>query len=238
MAHKDADTPRVFLARHGDTEWTSSGRHTGITELELTDNGVKQVLGTGKILVGPGKLIDPAKLAHVFVSPRKRAQVTLDLLFEGAGKDGLIKEHKVTTTEELAEWDYGKYEGLLTKEIRARREGQGLDQERPWDIWRDGCEDGETARQVSDRLDRLIHKIQVLQQPYMHGEKPADVVLLSHGHLLRAFAKRWLQYPMDSALSLMMEPGGIGILSYQHHSMEEPALLLGWGFPLETKAEI
>ena len=104
---------------------------------------MKQVLGTGKILVGPGKLIDPAKLAHVFVSPRKRAQVTLDLLFEGAGKDGLIKEHKVTTTEELAEWDYGKYEGLLTKEIRARREGQGLDQERPWDIWRDGCEDGE-----------------------------------------------------------------------------------------------
>lgn len=93
--------------------------------------------------MGPGKLIDPAKLAHVFVSPCKRAQTTFDLLFDGVGKDALVNASMVTTTEELAEWDYGKYEGLLTKEIRARRKEQGLDKETPWDIWRDGCEDGE-----------------------------------------------------------------------------------------------
>lgn len=127
----------------GETEWTINGRYTGVTELELTDNGVQQVLGTGKILIGPSKLIDPSKLAHVFISPRKRAQTTFDLLFEGAGKQTLEKEGKVSTAEELAEWDYGNYEGLLTKEIRARRKDQGLDKERPWDIWRDGCEDGE-----------------------------------------------------------------------------------------------
>ena len=127
----------------GETEWTINGRYTGITELELTENGIKQVLETGKILIGPGKLVDPLRLAHAFISPRKRAQTTFDLLFDGAGKEALLKDEKVTTTEELAEWDYGKYEGLVTKEIRARRKKQGLDQEKPWDIWRDGCEDGE-----------------------------------------------------------------------------------------------
>ena len=132
----------------GETEWTKNGRYTGITELELTENGVKQVLGSGKILVGPGKLIDPTKLTHVFVSPRKRAQTTFELLFGGAGKEALFKERKVTTTEELAEWDYGKYEGLVTKEIRARRKEQGLDKDRPWDIWRDGCEEGESVEKV------------------------------------------------------------------------------------------
>lgn len=130
----------------GETEWTKDGRHTGITELELTEYGVQQVLGTGKVLIGPGKLIDPMKLAHVFISPRKRAQTTFDLLFDGVGKEALVKDEKVTTTEELAEWDYGKYEGLFTKEIRARRKDQGLDQEKPWDIWRDGCEDGEWVK--------------------------------------------------------------------------------------------
>lgn len=235
MADKDAGTPRVYLARHGETEWTKNGRYTGITELELTENGVQQVLGTGKILVGPGKLIDPVKLAHVFISPRKRALATFDLLFDRVGKEALVKDEKVTTTEELAEWDYGKYEGLLTKEIRARRKDQGLDQDKPWDIWRDGCEDGETAQQVSDRLDELIKKIHTLQSPYMHGEEAADVVLVAHGHLLRAFAKRWLKYPMETPLSMMMEPGGIGILSYQHHSIAEPAFLLGMSFPSEHK---
>lgn len=98
--------------------------------MELTDNGVQQVLGTGKILVGSGKLVDPSKLSHVFVSPRKRAQTTFDLLFDGVGKESLEENGKVSTTQELAEWDYGKYEGLLTGEIRARRKEQGLDKER------------------------------------------------------------------------------------------------------------
>ena len=178
MADKDAGTPRVYLARHGETEWTKNGRYTGITELELTENGVRQVLGTGKMLVGPGKLIDPGKLAHVFVSPRKRAQVTFDLLFDGVGKESLVRSGKVSTSEALAEWDYGKYEGLLTKEIRACRESQGLDKEKPWNIWRDGCEDGETAQQVTDRLDQLIQEIYKIQGPCMHGEKSADVVLV------------------------------------------------------------
>lgn len=145
----------MALTIAGETEWTKNGRYTGITELELTDSGVQQVLGTKKILVGPGKLIDPTKLAQVFVSPRKRAQATFDLLFDGAGKDALEQNGKISITEEIAEWDYGKYEGLLTKEIRARRKEQGLDKEVPWDIWRDGCEDGECVTPCYARVFEL-----------------------------------------------------------------------------------
>lgn len=145
----------MALTMAGETEWTKNGRYTGITGLELTYNGVQQVLGTKKTLVGPGKLIDPAKLAHVFVSRRKRAQKTFDLLFHGVGKDALDKDGKVSITEEIAEWDYGKYEGLLTKEIRARRKEQGLDKEVPWDIWRDGCEDGECVTLCHARVLEL-----------------------------------------------------------------------------------
>ena len=94
--------------------------------------------------MGRGRLIDPVKLACVFVSPRQRAQKTFHLLFDDAAGSGeeLRGVGKVITTEELAEWDYGKYEGLLTKEIRQGREERGLDG-KGWDIWRDGCEGGE-----------------------------------------------------------------------------------------------
>jgi probable phosphoglycerate mutase len=109
----------------------------------LTANGKAQVLSTGQALVGPHKLIDPSKLAHVFVSPRQRAQVTFELLFTGG--EALRQAGKVSTTEQLAEWNYGEYEGLLTKEICARRVERGLDTVRAWDIWRDGCEGGEYA---------------------------------------------------------------------------------------------
>ena len=80
---------------------------------------------------------------HVFVSPRKRAQTTLNLLLGDEGKEKLVKEGKVTTTEDIAEWDYGDYEGLKPKEIRDKRREESLDRERGWDIWRDGCVGGE-----------------------------------------------------------------------------------------------
>lgn len=86
----------------GETEWTKNGRYTSITEFELTDYGVERILGTGKLLVGLGKLIDPEKLAHVFISPRKRVNET-SILFDEEGKDLLMKEGNVSTMDELAE---------------------------------------------------------------------------------------------------------------------------------------
>jgi broad specificity phosphatase PhoE len=106
----------------------------------LTDNGISQVKGTGEALVGPGKLIDPSKLAHVFTSPRQRAVVTLDMLLGPTHKDRLEKEGKVTVTEDITEWDYGSYEGLKPHEIKESRAERGLPK---WDIWTMGCEGGE-----------------------------------------------------------------------------------------------
>ena len=176
-------------------------------------------------VVGPGKLIDPSRIAHLFISPRTRARRTYELLFDGASQKEL--ESKSEVTEDIREWEYGTYEGLLTAQIRAGRKERGLDSERPWNIWLDGCENGETAAEVSERLDRVIGQIREIQGPYMDGEKGVDVVLIAHGHILRAFAKRWIGFHMGTALPMMLEPGAVGVLSYEHHKVDEPAFLLG-----------
>lgn len=159
-------TPRVFIIRHGETEWSLNGRHTGTSDIPLTVNGEKRIRATGKALVGADRLIVPKNLAHIYVSPRKRAQRTLELLGLGcqepipwpqhgdiaapnAGGDtvGVGEEEqtkgtgaKIEITEAVREWDYGDYEGVTSQEIRERREKNG---EGEWDIWRDGCPGGE-----------------------------------------------------------------------------------------------
>lgn len=125
----------------GETEWTKNGRYTGNTELLLTEDGIAQVSGTASHLVGTGKLIDPARVVKVFVSPRKRAQQTFDLLFKSSGLG--LEDEKVKLEEDVTEWDHGMYEGWLGSEIRKSRKERGLDGEREWSIWSDGCEDGE-----------------------------------------------------------------------------------------------
>lgn len=134
----------------GETEWTKSGRYTGITELELTANGIQQVLNSKRLFIGPGKLLNATKLVRIFVSPRQRAIQTFKILFDDS-KVNIVDQRGdnnnnnkvVEITHDLAEWDYGEYEGMVTKEIRERRKQQGLDREREWDIWRDGCANGE-----------------------------------------------------------------------------------------------
>ncbi|TVY57003.1 Sedoheptulose 1,7-bisphosphatase [Lachnellula cervina] len=225
MPDKDAGTPRVFLVRHGETEWTISGRYTGRSDIPLTPNGEHQVSSSAGVIVGPGKIIDPSQITHLFISPRTRARRTYELLFDESAQKNL--EGKSETTEDIREWEYGVYEGLLTAQIRATRRERGLDKERPWNIWVDGCEEGESADEVSNRLDGIIAKIRKIQGPYMHGEKGVDVVLIAHGHILRAFAKRWIGFPLSTSLPMMLEPGAVGVLSYEHHKVDEPAFLLG-----------
>ncbi|KAK6423763.1 hypothetical protein LTR95_016479 [Oleoguttula sp. CCFEE 5521] len=225
MPDKDASTPRIFILRHGETEWSKSGQYTGKTDIPLTPRGEAQVKGTAQQVYGAGKLIDPAKVAKVWLSPRERAIKTYELL--SGRNDGY------EISESLAEWDYGDYEGRLTKDIRALRKERGLDKEREWDIWSDGCEGGESSAEVTARIDALLKEIRSFHVERMHSTEPRDVILVAHGHLTRAFAKRFLGYELSFPLSLMMEPGGVGILSYQHHNIDEPAMLLGIGFPLQ-----
>ena len=121
----------------------------------------------------------------------------------------------------------------MTKEIRDGRKQRGLDRDAKWDIWHHGCEEGESPAEVEARLDRLIENIKEIQGPFLKAsggtqtEGSKDVVIIAHGHILRAFAKRWVQYELKMRLPMMLEPGAVGVLSYEHHSVEEPALLLG-----------
>lgn len=183
--------------------------------------------------MGRGKLIDPSKLARIFISPQTRAKRTYELLFDSVTRKEF--EGRVEITEDVREWEYGIYEGLLTSEIRTSRKERGLDKEKPWDIWHDGCEGGESVEEVSKRLDKLIARIRAIQSPFMHGERGADVVVLAHGHSLRAFAKRWVDFKLEMKLPLMLEPGAVGVLSYEHHKIDEPALLLGFNMGAEKR---
>ncbi|ATY62730.1 phosphoglycerate mutase family [Cordyceps militaris] len=240
-------TPKVFIVRHGETEWSLSGKHTGRTDIPLTANGEKRVLATGRAMVGPDRLIVPGKLDHIYVSPRKRAQRTFELLNLGL-PDGTLpwKPHgdnpcegfscaaAVQVTDDIREWDYGEYEGVTSPEIRQIRADKGL--EGRWDIWHDGCPGGESPQDVTERLDRLIHNIRekfhrpVLERTHPDPAATGNVLIVAHGHILRALALRWSGRPLDAGPIFLLEAGGVGTLSYEHHSLEEPAILLGGAF--------
>jgi len=241
-------TPRVFIIRHGETEWSLNGRHTGTSELPLTANGEKRIIATGKALVGDDRLIVPDNLAHVYVSPRRRAQRTLELLGIGCRDklpwqdhrqydDAAVRcEAKIEVNEDVREWDYGDYEGLTSATIREKRKEQGL---RPdWDIWADGCPGGESPQQITKRLDGVIADIRARYHSKAIGKQkheaaPSDVLVVAHGHVLRAFAARWVNKDISENPSLILEAGGVGTLSYEHHSIEEPAILLGGAFTVQ-----
>ncbi|KXL51445.1 hypothetical protein M433DRAFT_60419 [Acidomyces richmondensis BFW] len=239
-------TPRVFIIRHGETEWSLNGRHTGTSDIPLTANGEKRVLATGRALVGDDRLIVPKRLAHIYVSPRKRAQRTLELLglglrepvpwpAHGGSERGHGEGTKacVEVTESVREWDYGEYEGITSQEIARRRAEQGLPK---WDIWRDGCPGGESPAQVTARLDALIHDLRTRFHAHAIGKpkgsvtEPYDVLIVAHGHILRALAGRWINKDIADNPSLILEAGGVGTLSYEHHNLSEPAILLGGAF--------
>ena len=128
----------VVLVRHGETEWSRSGQHTGRTDVPLTEAGVRNAE-----LLGPR--LEHRRFAAVFTSPLSRASETCRLA--GLGETAEVRG-------ELLEWDYGEYEGITTEDIRARRPG--------WLLWRDGCPAGEDARQVGARADGLIDELRGL----------------------------------------------------------------------------
>jgi len=132
--------PVVYLARHGDTAWTVSGQHTGLTDLPLISNGEHNAHQLGERLKG-------LKFAKVFTSPLQRAARTCQLAGFGATAE---------TDPDLVEWNYGQYEGLRTAEILAQRPD--------WQLFRDGCPGGESPAQVSERADRVIDRVRAVQK--------------------------------------------------------------------------
>jgi broad specificity phosphatase PhoE len=130
--------PTIYLVRHGETAWTKSRQHTGLTDLPLTEIGERNARHLGERL-------RPLKVTNIFTSPLQRARRTCDLAGFGAGA---INEPN------LVEWNYGNYEGLTTDQIRAKQAD--------WKLFRDGCPGGESPAQVGARADRVIARLRAL----------------------------------------------------------------------------
>ncbi|KAK7468754.1 hypothetical protein VKT23_003256 [Stygiomarasmius scandens] len=211
MSSNARPMPRLFLIRHGETEWSLNGRHTGRTDIPLTARGEEQIKEKAQILVGDGKIIDPKNLCTVFVSPRQRAHRTFHLLFEHVETPNHI------LTENAREWDYGDYEGLLSHEIKERQPG--------WSIWKDGCPGGESVEEMQKRVDTCIAHVREYHRQYKEeGIHTRDVCIVAHGHFSRVFIARWINFPLHLGTHFNVEPGGVAVLSYNHNSLDEPAL--------------
>ncbi len=184
--------PKIYLARHGETAWTITGQHTGTTDIPLTAAGEQEAIRLGKHLEG-------VHSRRVLSSPRERARRTCELA--GFGRE-------IEIEADLAEWNYGLYEGRTTSDIR---------QEAPdWSIFRDGCPEGETAAQVGARADRIIARLHDLD---------GDTLIFSHGHFLRVLAARWLRLPAQSGALFQLATASVSILSFEH-TRSEPVIAL------------
>jgi broad specificity phosphatase PhoE len=181
---------RVFLVRHGETEWSKTGQHTGRTDLPLTEAGEEQ----GRLLTERLRGVD---FALVLTSPLLRAKET-------CRQAGLLDSAEIS--EDLHEWDYGRYEGLTTPRIREQQPG--------WDLWTEGAPEGETPEQVAARADRVLERIRAAD---------GDVALFSHGHMLRSLGARWLGLPVSAGAHLMLSTASVSVLGYER---ETPVLRL------------
>lgn len=185
---------RLVLLRHGETEWSKSGQHTGRTELELTATGRHEAqIAAGAL--GALELDHPV----VISSPRRRAVDTAELA--GLRVDEI--------SELLAEWDYGSYEGLTTAQIRTT--------EPAWLVWTHGCAGGESVEQVSDRADAAVAAA-------LDHLASCDVVFVGHGHFSRAVITRWLELPLVEGARFGMSAASIAVCGFEHAVRQLAAL--------------
>lgn len=192
---------RLVVLRHGETEWSRAGRHTGLTDIPLTPRGEDLARRTQPMLAG-------YDFALVWTSPLERARRTAELVgLKATGVD-----------PDLVEWDYGGYEGLTREEIR-ERVGYA------WNVWTDGvapgegdhASPGETVEQVAARARAVIDRA----LPTLEAGR--DVALVAHGHLLRILTATWLRQPPRFGAQLLLDAGSVSVLS---HELEQPAIML------------
>jgi broad specificity phosphatase PhoE len=191
----------LILIRHGETEWSRSGRHTGRTDLPLTEAGRRAAAQLGSVLAG-------RPVVATFTSPASRAADTARLA-------GLPSPQP---DPDLQEWDYGGYEGLTSAAIGRQHKG--------WYLWRDGVvpgdaeHPGETAAQVGARADAVLRRVSPLLDR-------GDVATVAHGHLLRVLAARWLGLAPTAGRFFGLDTGTLSFLGYEH---DEP-IIRTWNVP-------
>jgi broad specificity phosphatase PhoE len=183
------DLGEIVVLRHGQTEWSLSGQHTGVTDLPLLPEGEEQARSLAAVLA-------ERTFAEVRVSPRERAVRTAELA-------GLVP---TAVDEDLVEVDYGGYEGRTTREISAELG-------REWSVWRDGtvpgATPGETLEDVGARVDRVLERV----RPHLAD---GDVALVAHGHVLRVLTARWLGLEPASGALFALPAGRLGVLGHEH----------------------
>ncbi len=173
----------VVLVRHGETTWSRSGQHTGLTDIPLTESGEAQA----RLLV---PLLASQRFSRVLVSPLQRARRTCELA-------GLGDQAEVDA--DLVEWNYGAYEGLTTEQIHHNAPG--------WQVFADGCPEGESARHVGERVDRVLDRLRA--EP-LRGPS----ILFAHGHFLRVVAARWLELPPQEGGRFLLDTATLNVLSH------------------------
>nr|WP_156001030.1 histidine phosphatase family protein [Streptomonospora sp. PA3] len=183
----------MLLIRHGQTEWSTARRHTGLTDVPLTEEGEEQARRLRPLLAS-------YPLSRVLASPLQRALRTAELI----GLEG------IETDPDLKEWDYGGYEGRTTAEVQQERPG--------WYVWRDGVvpgdadHPGESVEQVGARADRVLERLRpILDDPDAH-----DAALVAHGHFLRVLTARRLGLPPDRGALFRLETAATARLGREH----------------------
>ena len=180
----------IYLARPGETAWSLSGQHTGRTDLPLTERGECNARRLGERLQG-------LQFDRVFTSPLQRASRTCELA--GFGQRGKIDP-------DLTEWNYGKYEGLTSAEIKAQRPD--------WELFRDGFPGGESFDEIGARANRVIERVRAVN---------GNVLLFSSAHFLRILAARWLGLPVQDARYFLLSTASLSSLTYKHN-LSEPVI--------------
>lgn len=178
----------LWLIRHGETEWSLNRKHTGRTDIALTDRGRQRAEGLRDYLHG-------FEFAAVFTSPMKRARETCEI----AGCGDIA-----TVDEGLMEWDYGLQEGRTTEEIRAEIPG--------WSVWKDEITGGETVEQVGERADGVIARALAA------GADGGRVALFAHAHILRILAARWIGLNADGGRFFVLGTGSLSVLGWERET--------------------
>jgi len=171
----------LYLIRHGETEWALTGQHTGLTDLPLTENGKRQAEALKKRL-------HRTHFTQVFTSPLHRALDTCQLC-----------GYEATIDPDLVEWNYGKYEGLTTPQVRK--------EDPQWNLFLSGAPGGEKPEDVGKRADRFLSKIKKLS---------GNIAVFSSAHLLRVLTARFLQLSAAEGRCFFLTPASLSILSYEH----------------------
>lgn len=174
---------QLWIVRHSDTQWSLEGRHTGRTDIALTPEGAAKADALAACLA-------KVTFETVLSSPLSRG-------LETARRCGFAE--RVVADDRLLEWDYGDYEGCTSQQIHAQRPG--------WDLWRDGCPNGESIDAVATRAASVIKTVDSVS---------GNVLIFSHGHFSRMIAALWLQLPPSRGRSFGLKAGSISVLGYEH----------------------